>query len=168
MGLNERAAVAIAGTRPGAWFFVNVASRLDRILVPLTRGRLSSCLGTQYHGRHLLLLTTAGARSGRRRTAPLLYVVDGERLVVIGSRGGHSRHPAWYHNLRASPRATVYARGTIGEYVAREAQGEERARLWARAVELYPGYAAYREAAGPRKIPVIVLTPLHRADRDDA
>ncbi len=79
----ERAAIAIAGTGPGAWFFINVAMRLDRVLVPLTRGRLSSCLGTRYHGRHLLLLTTIGAKSGRRRTVPLLYFLDGDAIVLM-------------------------------------------------------------------------------------
>jgi deazaflavin-dependent oxidoreductase (nitroreductase family) len=159
MNWYDRAAVTIASSRPGAWFFVNVAMRIDRVLVPLTGGRLSSCLGTRYHRRHLLLLTTTGAKSGRPRTVPLLYFADGRDLVVIGSKGGDPRHPAWYHNVRAHPRATVYARGTRIECHAREAQGAERARLWARAVELYPGYATYRTRAGAREIPDVVLSP---------
>jgi deazaflavin-dependent oxidoreductase (nitroreductase family) len=159
MNWYERATVRIAATRPGAWFFVNVAMRIDRVLVPLTGGRLSSCLGTRYHRRHLLLLTTTGAKSGRPRTVPLLYFADGRDLVVIGSKGGDPRHPAWYHNVRAHPRATVYARGTRIECHAREAHGAERARLWARAVALYPGYATYRTRAGAREIPVVVLSP---------
>jgi deazaflavin-dependent oxidoreductase (nitroreductase family) len=153
----ERAAIAIAGTGPGAWFFINVAMRLDRVLVPLTRGRLSSCLGTRYHARHLLLLTTIGAKSGRRRTVPLLYFLDGDAIVLIGSKGGHRRHPAWYHNLRAHPGVTVYAGGRTSDWVAREAHGVERSRLWARAVELYPGYATYERRAAGREIPVMVL-----------
>ena len=95
-------------------------------------------VGTRYHRRHLLLLTTTGAKSGRPRTVPLLYFADGADLVVIGSKGGHPRHPAWYHNVRAHPQVTVYARGTRGEYQAREAHGAERARL--------------------REIPVVVLS----------
>ena len=138
MNWYERATVRLASTRAGAWFFVNVAMRIDRVLVPLTAGRLSSCLGTRYHRRHLLLLTTTGAKSGRPRTVPLLYFADGADLVVIGSKGGHPRHPAWYHNVRAHPQVTVYARGTRGEYQAREAHGAERARL--------------------REIPVVVLS----------
>jgi deazaflavin-dependent oxidoreductase (nitroreductase family) len=132
--------------------------RIDRVLVPLTGGRLSSCLGTRYHRRHLLLLTTTGAKSGRVRTVPLLYFEDGATLVIIGSKGGHPRHPAWYHNVRAHPRVTVYARGTRREYQAREVLGTERARLWSRAVEVYPGYATYRVRAGEREIPVVVLS----------
>ena len=126
--------------------------------VPLTAGRLSSCLGTRYHRQHLLLLTTTGAKSGRPRTVALLYFADGKDLVVIGSKGGHRRHPACYHNLLAHPRVTVYARGVRTERQAREVQGAERARLWARAVELYPGYATYQVRAGAREIPVVVLS----------
>jgi len=158
MNWYERATVRIASTRGGAWFFVNVAMRIDRVLVPLTGGRVSSCLGTRYHRRHLLLLTTTGAKSGRVRTVPLLYFEDGANLVVIGSKGGHPRHPGWYHNVRAHPRVTAYARGTRREYQAREVHGTERARLWARAVEVYPGYATYRVRAGEREIPVVVLS----------
>ena len=138
----DRAAVSIASSRPGAWFFVNIAMRLDRVLIPLTQGRLSSCLGTRYQAQHLLLLTTTGAKSGRRRTVPR-----------------HPRHPAWIHNLRANPRATVYTRGDKRDHVAREAECAERARLWARAVEIYPGYETYRQRALGREIPVVVLSP---------
>ena len=81
----DRAAVSIASSRPGACFFVTNAKRLDRFLIPLTQGRLSSCLGTRYQAQHLLLLTTTGAKSGRRRTVPLLYFRDGRDLVLIGS-----------------------------------------------------------------------------------
>lgn len=158
MNWYERAAVGMASTRPGAWFFVNVAMRIDRVLVPLTGGRLSSCLGTRYHRQHLLLMTTTGAKSGRPRTVALLYFADGAGLVIIGSKGGHPRHPAWYHNVRAHPRVTVYARGARTECDAREVHGAERARLWARAVELYPGYATYQLRASMREIPVVVLS----------
>ena len=160
MNWYERAMGRIASTRGGAWFFVHVAMHIDRVLVPLTGGRLSSCFGTRYHRRHLLLLTTTGAKSGRVRTVPLLYFADGNDLVVIGSKGGHPRHPAWYHNVRAQPRVTVVARGRRTDCQAGEARGAERARLWARAVELYPGYATYRVRAGEREIPVVVLSPI--------
>ena len=159
MNWYDRAAVTIASSRPGAWFFVNVAMRLDRVLVPLTRGRLSSYLGSSYHKHHLLLLTTVGAKTGHARTVALLYFRSNGDLVLIGSKGGHPRHPAWVHNIRAHPRVSVYARGDRREYVAREAHGGERDRLWARAVELYPGYETYRRRAVGREIPVVVLSP---------
>lgn len=160
MGGYDRAAVRIASSRPGAWFFVNIAMRLDRVLIPFTQGRLSSCLGTRYQGQHLLLLTTTGAKSGRPRTVPLLYFRDDRDIVLVGSKGGHPRHPAWFHNVRAHPHVTVNARGEKGEYVAREARGADRSRLWARAVDLYPGYDTYRERAAGREIPVVVLSPV--------
>ena len=159
MSWYDRLAVRIASSRPGAWFFVNVAMRLDRVLIPLTQGRLSSCLGTSYQRHHLLLLTATGAKTGRARTVALLYFRDGRDLVLIGSKGGHPRHPAWIHNVRAHPRVTVYARGDKREYVARAVEGGERSRLWSRAVELYPGYETYRQRALGREIPVVVLSP---------
>ena len=160
MGVYERIAVWFASTRPGAWFFVNVATRMDRLLLPLTRGRLSSCLGTSYHGSHLLLLTTTGSKSGQPRTVPLLYFRDGRNIIVIGSKGGHPRHPAWYENIRAHPRVAVTVRGKRLECMALQADGHEHSRLWARAVELYPGYGTYRRRAVGRDIPVVVLSPL--------
>ena len=81
----------------------------------------------------------------------------GADLVLKASKGGHRRHPAWYHNLRAHPEASVEIRGRREPVVAREAEGAERAELWARAVEFYPGYAAYQRRAGARRIPGMVL-----------
>jgi len=160
MSWYDRTAVWFASSRPGAWFFVNVAMRLDRVLIPFTRGRLSSCVGSRYHQQHLLLLTTTGAKSGRARTVALLYFRDGRNLVLIGSKGGYPRHPAWVHNIRSHPRVTVYARGEQREYVANEVHGDERSRLWARAVDLYLGYETYRQRAVGREIPVVVLSPV--------
>jgi deazaflavin-dependent oxidoreductase (nitroreductase family) len=150
----ERALERFAASRPGGWYFVNVANRIDPPLLRLSRGRVSSGLG-----QPVLLLTTTGARSGQPRQTPLLHVTDGDDLVVIASRAGSSRHPSWYHNLRADPHVTVHARGRSGRYVAREAEGEERERLWAMANDLYAGYDAYQQRAGGRRIPVIVLRP---------
>jgi deazaflavin-dependent oxidoreductase (nitroreductase family) len=159
MGWYDRMAVTIASSRPGAWFFINAAMRLDRVLIPLTQGRLSSCLGTRYQRQHLLLLNTKGAKSGRPRTVPLLYFRDGRDIVLIASKGGHPRYPAWFHNVRAHPHVVVYARGEKSEYLAREAQGADRTRLWARAVDLYADYESYRQRAVGREIPVVVLSP---------
>jgi deazaflavin-dependent oxidoreductase (nitroreductase family) len=77
--------------------------------------------------------------------------------VLIASKGGHPRHPAWYHNLRAHPEAVVEIRGRRERRVAREAEGAEREELWERAVAFYPGYASYQSRAGARRIPVMVL-----------
>jgi deazaflavin-dependent oxidoreductase (nitroreductase family) len=106
-----------------------------------------------------LLLHHVGAKSGVRRTTPLLYLRDGENLVVIASKGGNPRHPAWFHNLRANPRTTVQVGAEQRPVQARVATAEERARLWPRAVEAYRDYARYQERTD-REIPVVVLEPI--------
>jgi deazaflavin-dependent oxidoreductase (nitroreductase family) len=90
---------------------------------------------------------------------PLVGIPDGERLVLIASNFGQAHHPAWYHNLKKNPQATVTIGTHTGDYAAHEAQGAEYARLWQKAVSLYSGYAAYKERTGGRAIPIIVLTP---------
>lgn len=106
----------------------------------------------------VLLLDHVGARSGQRRTAALAYVDDGRDLVIVASKGGHPRHPAWYHNLRAHPDTTVQVGGEVRPVHARVATAPERERLWPRAVEAYGGYEGYQERTG-REIPLIVLEP---------
>ncbi len=150
----ERAIARLFLTRPGRWFGLQVLPRLDRPLLWLSRGRVSMSLG-----QPILLLITVGAKSGHRRTTPLLYHRDGDNLVVLASAGGLPRHPAWYHNLRAHPEVDVLVGGGRARCIAREARGEERDRLWHQAVGYYAGYAAYEERFCRRKIPVIVLTP---------
>jgi deazaflavin-dependent oxidoreductase (nitroreductase family) len=148
----ERRLEGFARSKAGGWWFLNVAMRIDRVLLPATGGRISSAPGQQ-----VLLLETVGAKSGERRRTPLLYVRDGDRIVLIASKAGAARHPAWYHNLRANPRVRVLAPGRSGDYVARTAEGEERDRLWAEAVDYYAGYDTYQGRAGDRTIPVVVL-----------
>lgn len=117
------------------------------------RGRV----GGYFEGARLLLLTTTGARTGRPHTTPLGYLPDGgDRVLVIASAGGAPRHPAWFHNLLAHPRATVESGAFTYEARAVVLDGEERDRAFARAVEADPGWAAYQEKAG-RVIPVIAL-----------
>lgn len=143
-----------ASTPLGAWFFVKVASHVDRRLVRLSGGRVSTALI-----RPVALLTSTGARSGRRRTTPLLFFLDGEDVVLIASYGGNPRHPAWYHNLKAYPACELFFGGRGGPYMARQAAGEERERLWREANKLYRGYDIYQGRTGGREIPVMVLEP---------
>ena len=108
----------------------------------------------------MLLLDHVGARSGVRRTSPLVYARDGERYVLVASKGGYPRHPAWYYNLKANPRVRVQHRAGIEERIAREATGQEREKLYARMARDFPNFAAYQKramAASGRKIPVLVL-----------
>lgn len=106
----------------------------------------------------MLLLDHVGAKSGTKRTSPLVYLEDGEDVVIIASKGGFPKHPAWFHNLRANPETTVQIGTEHRAVTARVATAPERARLWPMAVDLYSGYADYQRKA-PREIPVVILEP---------
>ena len=105
-------------------------------------------------------LTTTGAKSGKRRTATLYAWEDGDDLVIVGSRGGAARNPAWVHNLRAEPHASVSAGKRTWGVDAREVAGSrERDRLWAMVVDRFPLYATYQRRTN-RRIPLFVLAPV--------
>jgi len=105
-----------------------------------------------------LLLDHVGRRSGRLFTTPLLYLLDGPDVVVVASQGGLPTHPQWYRNLLARPDTQVQIGAELRRVRARVADGEERARLWPRLVDLYADFESYRRWAG-REIPVVVLEP---------
>jgi deazaflavin-dependent oxidoreductase (nitroreductase family) len=106
----------------------------------------------------MLLLDHVGAKSGRRRTAPLVYARDGHDLVIVASKGGHPRNPAWFHNLRANPDTTVQVGSKRIPVRARVATPAEHGRLWEKAVEVYGGYREYQRRT-EREIPLVVLEP---------
>jgi deazaflavin-dependent oxidoreductase (nitroreductase family) len=106
----------------------------------------------------VLLLDHVGARSGTKRTTPLLYVDDAPDVVIVASKGGHPHHPAWYHNLLANPDTTVQIGSQRRAVRARVATLEERERLWRMAVETYSGYRGYQERT-ERAIPLVILEP---------
>jgi deazaflavin-dependent oxidoreductase (nitroreductase family) len=108
------------------------------------------------HGRPLLLLTTIGARTGQQRTTPMMYVPDGDRLLVFASNAGAMRHPDWYVNLVADPRVTVEVTGETYPARAVVLTGEERDRLFARTAERFPFFADH-QAGVTRQIPVVAL-----------
>ena len=105
-----------------------------------------------------LLLDHVGARSGTRRTSPLVYGEDGQDLILVASKGGHPKHPAWYHNLVANPDTTVQVGSRRRPVHARVATADERSRLWTLMVGVYSGYEAYRRRT-EREIPLVVLEP---------
>ena len=121
----------------------------------LSGGRVA---GNVPSGAPICLLTTTGRRSGRRRCVPLLFIDDGEDVVVVASRGGMDEHPSWYLNLLADPVVEVEIGRTRITARARIADPDERARLWPRLVEVYPRFATY-EARARRVIPVVLLRP---------
>ncbi|MFD5843426.1 nitroreductase/quinone reductase family protein [Streptomyces chartreusis] len=117
-------------------------------------------VGGYFEGARLLLLTTTGARTGRPHTTPVGYLPDSDdRVLVIASAAGAPRHPAWFHNLVANPRVTVESGAFTYEARAVVLEGEERDRIFARAVEADPGWAAYQEKT-ERVIPVVALHSL--------
>ncbi len=106
----------------------------------------------------MLLVDHVGARSGKRRTTPLVFARDGENVILIASKGGHPRNPAWFHNLMANPDTAIQIGSKRMNVHARVAKPEERERLWRLAVDVYGGYEAYRRRT-EREIPVVVLDP---------
>jgi deazaflavin-dependent oxidoreductase (nitroreductase family) len=113
-------------------------------------------VGGMWEGRPLLLLTTTGAKSGQRRTTPVMYLPDGDRLLVFASKAGAPTNPAWYHNLLAHPEVTVEVGTETYEANATPLTGGERDRLFARHAGLFPQFADY-QAKTTRKIPVVAL-----------
>ncbi len=107
----------------------------------------------------ILLLNTVGRKTGRKRTSPLLYVMDGEDFVIIASKGGAPTHPAWYLNLKANSDATVEIGDREVRVRAEEVDSEEKVRLWQKMVQMYPTYDGYQTKT-KREIPLLVLRPV--------
>jgi len=136
-----------------AWPLLRRVMKAHTLVYRATRGKI----GHRLPGAPpMLLLDHTGARSGIRRTSPLVYVRDGDDVVIVASKGGHPKHPAWYHNLMANPEATVQIGSERQAVRARVASAEERGRLWDKAVQTYAGYRGYQERTD-REIPLVVL-----------
>jgi deazaflavin-dependent oxidoreductase (nitroreductase family) len=132
---------------------LRVMSALHTALYRMTGGRR----GRTMMKVPVLLLTTRGRKSGRERTTPLMFTRDGDNLVLIASVGGAPRNPGWYWNLQGQD-AVVQIGSERRRVRARDARGDERERLWAKMVALYPSYAEYQQKTS-RQIPVVVLEP---------
>jgi deazaflavin-dependent oxidoreductase (nitroreductase family) len=147
-----------AAWRPLSLFYARTLHHIDRAVYRVTRGRAT--FASWVAGLPIVMLTTTGAKSGRRCTLPLVALPEGDGLVVIASNYGQHRNPAWYYNLRANPQATICFEGVTRAVVARELEGEERERHYERGIQIYPGWTRYRERASHRRIPVLELTPV--------
>ena len=134
---------------------VKLMSVLNVWLYRLTGGRIG---GTFLRGAPVCLVTVTGRRTGTPHTIPLLYLRDGDDLVIVASKGGMSKHPVWYLNLEANPRCEVEFDGRRETMIARRADAEEKARLWPRLCAMYPDYDDY-QARTTRDIPVLRLVP---------
>jgi deazaflavin-dependent oxidoreductase (nitroreductase family) len=147
----------VALSKPGTWFYSEVAARVDPWLVRASRGRVSSAAGML----PIVLLTARGARSGIERTVPLVYFTDGDEVILMASSFGRPRYPSWYHNLKANPEVTLEAMGRSARFRATETEGEDRTRLYGLAKQLYTGYGNYEERTeGVRDVPVMRLAQL--------
>src|SRR5712692_11658377 len=113
-------------------------------------------VGGPFQGAPMLLLHHTGAKSGKTRVNPLMYLADGDRLLIFASKGGAATHPDWFHNLRANPAATVEVGSDKFAVEAEELTGEERDRLYAKQAGLYSMFGDYQAKAG-RTIPVVAL-----------
>ena len=154
---GQRLVRRFASSGPGSWMFARVAHRLDKPIYRMTDGRrtMTSILA----GLPMLMLTTTGAKSGKRRTVPVLGIPTDDGVAIIASNFGQERHPAWHHNLAKHPHAEVEMDERAWSVRAVEAEGEQRERIWNRALEIYPGYSTYETRADHRRIHVYLLEP---------
>ncbi len=153
----QRTLHILTRTRAGSWFFARTLHHFDRPMLRLSHGRYS--LTSVLAGLPVVAVTTIGAKSGRPRTLPLVAIPEGENVILIASNFGRQYHPAWYYNLHAHVEVLLTYEGKTVTYLAQETDGAERERCWQRAVDLYSGYARYKERAGQRQIGVFLLTP---------
>lgn len=144
---------AISGRRI-VQVYMKLATPVDSFLIPATGGWISTA-----PGQPLCVIETKGAKSGKKRRTTVLYMRDGENVIIVASYGGSQRHPGWYHNLKANPNLRLWGRKLKnGRYTSRVAEGEERERLWEKLTEYYPGYRKYQTYTD-REIQIFVLTP---------
>ena len=151
----HRAMRRFIATKVGVTLFRPTAHHLDRLASKLTGGRRSASLIVT--GVPAVMLTTIGAKSAQPRTVALFPIPHPEGVAVIASNFGGTKHPAWYHNLKANPHATVTVEGDTWDAVARVASPGERDEIWAKGVDIYPGWRKYEVTAGNRHIGALVL-----------
>jgi deazaflavin-dependent oxidoreductase (nitroreductase family) len=132
--------------------FFRLVYSIATALYRLTGGRI----GGKVQGLPVLLLTTTGRKTGKSRVTPVGYFEADGGYVVVASNAGFDNHPGWYHNLKHSPRVTFEIRGNRAAALAETAGPDLRARLWARLMELAPGYGAYQKRTS-REIPIVLL-----------
>jgi deazaflavin-dependent oxidoreductase (nitroreductase family) len=157
----QQALQRLFATRYVASFVLHpLAHHLDTWMLRLTRGRHS--LTGLLTGLEVIQMTTTGAKSGLPRQVTLLSNRDGEKYVLVATNFGKAHHPAWYYNLRAHPEVSVGINGRQQAYRARQVELEhaDYERYWQQTIQLYAGYAAYRERITMRNVPIFVLEPI--------
>ena len=145
--------------------YLNLADRSWPVLRRLMGGHAAIYRATNGRIGHrfpgsppVLLVDHVGAKSGTKRTSPLVYARDGDNVILVASKGGYPKHPAWFHNLMANPDTQIQVGSSRREVHARVADAEERKRLWPKVVEVYAGYDDYQRRT-EREIPLVILEP---------
>jgi deazaflavin-dependent oxidoreductase (nitroreductase family) len=156
MRLFTRLIHRLGHLRPFAWMGIHILTPLDKRVCPRAHRSVASA-GPPF--LPVLMLTTVGRKTGAPRTTPLLYVEDGEDLVIVGSNWGQRHHPAWSFNLLTHPRAQVQIGRETREVYARLASPPEKTRLWPRLVSIWPPYETYAQRSG-REVRMFVLSPV--------
>jgi len=134
---------------------IKVMSLVNAWIYRLSGGKVG---GRWMYGAPILLLTTVGRKSGETRTAPLLYLEDGARVIIVGSQGGMAKDPQWVKNLDANPEVGIEIGATRRPMRARRGSAEEKAHYWPALCKMYPDYADY-QARTTREIPIVILEP---------
>ena len=107
----------------------------------------------------VLLLTTTGRKTGKQRTLPLVYIMDGSAYVITASAGGADKNPGWFFNIRSNPQATIQVKDMHIKVTAEVAEPEKKSELWAQLVEVAPNFAGYQKRTS-REIPMVILHPV--------
>jgi deazaflavin-dependent oxidoreductase (nitroreductase family) len=152
----QRAVWVIASSPPGAWLLARSLPHIDKAVLAASGGKLTAA--GLLAGIPVLTVTSVGARSGLRRTHPLLGVPFGDDIAIIGTHFGQPGTPGWYYNLRVNPGAEVSFRDRSVRASAREATDDERQIIWERARNIYAGYEVYARRIKDRKIQIMVLS----------
>jgi deazaflavin-dependent oxidoreductase (nitroreductase family) len=130
-------------------------SRVNTWAYKVSGGRIG---GTFLQGAPVALLTTIGRKSGEPRVSPLLFLRDGDRVVLVASQGGRANNPMWYLNLKANPKVTVQIKKEVLNLTARDATEAERAQYWPQLVEMYSSFDDYQSWTD-RVIPIVICDP---------
>jgi deazaflavin-dependent oxidoreductase (nitroreductase family) len=152
----QRTMRTLAATKVGVKVLRPTANHLDQFVSRLTGGKRS--FAGIVTGVPAVILTTTGAKSGQPRTVTVYGIPHPDGLALIASNWGGAKHPAWYHNLKANPEATVSMEGDTWHATARPATPSERDEIWAKGLEFYPAWKKYEARAGERQIEAFVLS----------
>lgn len=139
---------------PWVTLFIKWMSRFNTLIYQRSNGKL----GGTFQKGPVALLTTTGRKTGEPRVSPLLYMRDGDRVIVVASRGGSDKNPMWYLNLKADPKVSVQIKDEVLQLRARDATAEEREHYWPKLVAMYPNFDDYQSWTD-RVIPVVICEP---------